>query len=115
MKWREQLNARIKHWPQKEQTKLLTEVGEENRIAELHGFTCQIDDRREIGKCLFQKGIVRVWLSPDGWCRAVAPGIIDMYVDHRYYHTLAQALIDEHPRAIRNEYGQLQPIPLTRV
>lgn len=87
-------------------------IAEENDHAERLGFTCEPDDRRGFGFCLFKQNTVRVWNGPEGWTRAQITGHYHngdnrcyTYGARKFYHTLDQALRDVNPFLAYDEYG----------
>lgn len=115
MHWKKELEFLTSGWPDAVRRNTVAEIRENNDTAERLGFTCEFDDRLGYGRCMYINGNVRVWLSPDGWCRGVALSVAGQYLQHKYYHTLSQALKDEHARAYRNEHGELRTYPTQTV
>ncbi len=108
MSWRETVASIYEHWDASHRQKIMEALAQENDYAESLGFTCEIDDRRGGGWCKFVRDNVRVWECLHGWVRAEC--IRDMYQQHRYFHTLGQALRDEHAFAVCNVNGGLEYI-----
>lgn len=93
-------------WPAAQRNRATQEIMDDNDNAERLGFTCHPDDRLGFGRCYFMKGGVRVWNSPDGWCRATCTGVFGHYTARELYHTQNQALVGERPFARLDKYGQ---------
>lgn len=73
-------------------TKILN-YEEENKLAELYGWSCVPDKKRgPEGWCSFKKYGERIWQSSSlKWVRAEFDGIT--YSNHRYYNTLEEAIL----------------------
>ncbi len=107
MNWRALVSQRLATFSTEIRQDRLEEVANENDHAERLGFECVLDDRRPLGCCYFTKDNVRVWQSPDGWCRAECQHIMGQYDSDCYlYHTQTQALSDRDPHAFFTPAGK---------
>ncbi len=106
MNWREIVEPAFVGWPAAEKQRALETIAIENDHAERLGFQCHLDDRRGYGYCFFTKHAVRVWNGPDGWCRAPRDDQ-GRYAARSVYHTLSQALTEDHQFGSSDEYGNV--------
>lgn len=106
MLWKNAVAPVFEGWPQDKVDAAIAEVNDVNEFASKLGFTCHPDDRLGFGRCFFIKGRVRVWHSPDGWVRATGTGKPATYGARSLYHTPTQALNDERPFALIDQFGQ---------
>lgn len=109
MSWRETVEHFFTNWSEPHKSRMLAALAEENDMAEELGFTCEIDERRGHGWCKFKKDRDTVWEVARGWARATLDDQ-DRYQNHRYFHTLSQALKDEDPHGRLGRYGTFERI-----
>lgn len=108
MSWRNKILPMFTHYTEQARNSQMAALAEENDLAEEEGFTCVPDDKRGHGWCKFHKDRTTVWSCSHGWARAVLDDT-DSFTNHRYYHTLSQALRNEKPHA-RREGNRVVPI-----
>lgn len=103
MNWRDVVEPALAYLAPADAERLLTQVAPDHDHAERLGFTCELDVYLGFGRCTYVRedadGLVRIVQTYRSWTRILPSK------GQRYYHTLDQALRDEHCFAERNPAG----------